>query len=511
MDAQAEVLGFLEGGGLGGRPERIDTHAAVVLLHGDRAFKLKRAVRFSFLDFGTLERRRAALEAELRLNRRTAPGLYRRLVPVTREPGGGLALAGSGPPVEWLLEMARFPGGAQLDRVAARGALDAGLAERLGSALARFHGALPASPAGGGARALEAVIRGNAADLRDLVPGILDEATVEAVTAAIDRAFEPARAALDRRAAVGQVRRGHGDLHLANIVLLDGEPVPFDCLEFDEELATTDLLYDAAFPIMDLLAYGLPGPARACLQAWLDARLDEDGLELLPLLLAVRATVRAKVEGFTARAAEAPTEVGAHRAAAARYLELAGRVLRPCPARLVAIGGRSGTGKSSLALALAPELGRPPGALVLRSDVVRKRLLGRQPTERLPADAYLPALTERVFGALAGRAGRALAAGSAVIADAVFGEPSQRARIAAAAAAAGVPFTGLWLEAPEPVMEARVAARTGDASDADPSVVRRQAGTVRAPTAAEGWTTIPAGGPAAATLAAARAVLAEMA
>jgi aminoglycoside phosphotransferase family enzyme/predicted kinase len=509
LDAQAEVLAFLEGGGLGGRPERIDTHAAVVLLEGDRAFKLKRAVRFSFLDFGTLARRRAALEEELRLNRRTAPGLYRRLVPVTREAGGGLALAGPGEPVEWLLEMARFPSPAQLDRVAARGALDAELAERLGLVLARFHGRLAAATAGGGAGALEAVVRGNAADLRELVPSVLEGDRVEAVVAAIDRALEPAREPLERRAAAGQVRRGHGDLHLANIVLLDGEPVPFDCLEFDAELATTDLLYDAAFPVMDLLAHGLPGPARACLQAWLDARLDEDGLVLLPLLLAVRATVRAKVEGFTARASGGPAEAARHRAAAARYLELALATLEPRPARLIAVGGRSGTGKSSLALALAPGLGRPPGALVLRSDVVRKRLLGRQPTERLPDEAYGPALTERVFGALAARAERALRAGWSVIADAVWGEPGQRARIGAAAAAAGVPFAGLWLEAPEPVLEARVAARTGDASDADPAVVRRQAGRVRAPAAAEGWSPIEAAGSLAATLAAARSALAE--
>lgn len=508
MDGQAQVLEFLEGGGLGGRPERIDTHAAVVFLLGDRAFKLKRAVRFSFLDFGTLEQRRAALEAELRLNRRTAPGLYRRLVPVTREAGGGLALAGSGPPVEWLLEMERFPSTAQLDRVAARGALDADLAERLGAALARFHGRLPPRRRGGGAAALEAVIRGNAGDLRALVPTIFEATPVEALLAATARALEPAREALDRRAAAGQVRRGHGDLHLANIVLFEGEPVPFDCLEFDEELATTDLLYDAAFPVMDLLAHGLPTAARACLQAWLDARLDEEGLALLPLLLAVRATVRAKVEGFTAQAVAGSAEAAEHRARAARYLETAVRMLQPRPARLVAIGGRSGTGKSSLALALATELGRPPGALVLRSDVLRKRLCGRQPTERLPTEAYVPAITQRVFGALAGRAERALGAGWAVVADAVWGEPDQRARIAAAAVAAGVPFTGLWLEAPEDVLEARVAARAGDASDADPAVVRRQAGTVRAPTAEEGWTTIPAAGPPGATLAAARAVLA---
>lgn len=509
MDDQAEVLGFLEGGGLGGRVERIDTHAAIVLLRGDRAYKLKRAVRFSFLDFTTLQRRRAALEAELALNRRTAPELYRRLLPVTRARTGGLELDGVGPPVEWLLEMARFPAAARLDGVAAAGGLDPGLAERLGETVARFHGRLEPRPERGGAEAMAAVIAGNASDLVGLAPEILDATRVERVARAIDRALAPARPLLEARRAAGQVRHGHGDLHLANIVLLDGEPVPFDCLEFDEELATTDLAYDLAFLVMDLSARGLPEAARRCLQAWVEARLEEDGLALLPLLMAVRATIRAKVEGFTARAARAPAEASAHRAAAGRYLELAGLLLEPRPARLVAIGGRSGTGKSTLALGLATGLGRPPGALVLRSDVARKRLLGRAPTDRLPAEAYHPEVTERVFEALAARAERALRAGWAVVCDAVYGRPAQRARLAAAAEAAAVPFAGLWLEAPEPVMEARVTGRREDASDADAAVVRRQAETVLPPAVEEGWRRIGAGGSAAATLAAARAALAE--
>lgn len=509
MDGQKEVLAFLEGGGLGGPVERIDTHAATVLLAGERAFKLKRAVRYSFLDFGTLERRRAALEAELVLNRRTAPGLYRRLVPVTRRADGGLELDGRGEVVEWLLEMERFPSEARLDSVAARGALDRPLAERLGERVARFHGRLEPRSERGGAAALAAVIAGNAQDLRSLVPAILEAEPVERLVRRTEAALAAAVSLLEARRAAGLVRHGHGDLHLANIVLLDGEPVPFDCLEFDPELATTDLLYDLAFLVMDLLARGLGEAACACLQAWADARLEDEGLALLPLFLAVRATIRAKVEGFTACTAEAAASSAAHREAARRYLALAERLLEPRPARLVAVAGRSGTGKSSLARALAPELGAPPGASILRSDVVRKRLHGWQLAQRLPEEAYAPEVSERVFEALAARAERLLRAGRSVLCDAVYGLPRQRARLAQAARAAGVPFLGLWLEAPRAVMEARVAARVGDASDADANVVRRQLEHVVPPAPEEGWHRIDAGNALEAVVARARAVLRE--
>lgn len=492
MHDQKGVVAFLERGGLGGPVDRIDTHAAIVFLTRDKAFKLKRAVRFSFLDFSTLERRRSALEAELALNRRTAPRLYRRLLAVTRRPDGGLELDGVGEVVEWLLEMERFPAEARLDVVAASGSLDRALAERSGERVAAFHGRLPARPERGGAAGLAAVIAGNARDLRELVPDVLAAETVESVVRRIDEAFAAAAGELDDRRAGGLVRRVHGDLHLANIVLLDGEPVPFDCLEFDEDLATIDVLYDLAFLLMDLLARDLPEAANVCLGAWADARLDDRGLGLLPLLIAVRATIRAKVEGFTARQVDRTSAVADHSAAAARYLELAGRVLEPRRPCLVAIGGRSGTGKSSVARALAPVLGAPPGAPILRSDVIRKRLHGIPSRQRLPEAAYAPEVSERVFDAIAERAERVLQGGCAVVCDAVYGLPEQRARLAEVARRAGVPFTGLWLEAPEEVLEARVAARSGDASDADVSVVRRQAERVTRPAPAEGWRRIPA-------------------
>jgi aminoglycoside phosphotransferase family enzyme/predicted kinase len=481
----AEVVAFLEGGGLGEPVERIDTHGAIVLLGRERAWKLKRAVRFDFMDFSTQAKREAAVRAELALNRRTAPELYRAVVPVTREAGGELGLGGTGEPAEWLLEMQRFPAEMQLDRLAGRGELTPRLLDALARAIAEFHDRAELRPQHGGSAAMRVVADGNAADLASLVPAVFQAEPVAVLARATAAELGRWADLLDRRRTAGAVRRCHGDLHLANIVLLNGRPVPFDCLEFSEELASIDVLYDLAFLVMDLLARGLRPEAWRLLQAYNERREEDEGLVLLPLFLSVRAAVRAKVAGFTAaapgHAGDRDRLVGQGRA----YLELARTALAPIPPVLIAIGGRSGTGKSTLAAALAPRIGATPGAIVLRSDVVRKRLLGREPTQRLPVDAYAPEITRQVHRRMAERAGTLLRAGRSVVCDAVYGDEVERWAVAGVAAGLEVLFRAFWLEVPEPALEARVAARTADASDADLAVVRRQRKLVRCAT--EGW------------------------
>lgn len=489
---QAEVAAFLEVA-LPQPVRRIDTHAAIVFLAGERAFKMKRAVRYSFLDFSTPERRRHALDRELALNRRTAPDLYLGLVPVVRRGDGGLALGGEGEVVEWLLEMRRFPDGARLDRIAEGGGLTPELVEALAREIVRFHREAPVRPHAGGAAGMRQVIDGNAGDLRSLVPAVFSADAVEELVAATDRAFDRVRALLDVRREMGRVRHCHGDLHLGNIVLLDGRPVLFDCIEFDDALASIDVLYDLAFLVMDLLERGFREPAWRLLQTWNDEVVDDAGLATLPLFLAVRATIRAKVEGFAAGVEERPERAAAHVRMARTYLHLAADLLRPEPPRLVAIGGPSGTGKSSVARALAPGLGAAPGAVVLRSDVIRKRLFGRPPTERLPETAYRAEISAKVFGILARRARVLLEAGRTVICDAVYGEPAQREGIERVARETGVPFSGFWLEAPPEVLERRVAGRTNDASDADVTVLRRQLAHIDA--AAVSWQRLDAARP----------------
>ena len=455
------------------RVERIDTHTAHVFLAGDHAYKVKREVRYTFLDYSTLERRRLACEAEVRLNRRTAPALYLGVKPVTRDPSGRLALDGHGPPVEWLVVMRRFPDDALLDRIAAAGGLTTTLAVRLADAVAVFHARAVPTPHEGGHAGMADVTSDNGRALA-AAGDVLPRATVAAVNAACDRALEVGATLLEARRAGGFVRQLHGDLHLRNIVLLDGTPTLFDAIEFNEAFACIDVWYDLAFLLMDLLARRLALEANALFNHYLLRTSDVGGLPLLALFLATRAAVRAK----TSLASAALEKDGSRRkefeSRAAEYLALAERCTAVKPARLVAIGGLSGTGKSTLAAHLAPLVGSGVGAVVLRSDVLRKVLLHRDLGERLEAEAYRSDVTQAVYRAIGIRAADVLAAGAAVIVDATFLSPEFRAAITGVAERATVPFTGVWLDAPMEAMEQRLNERVGDASDATAEVLRQQ-------------------------------------
>ena len=505
---------------------RIDTHGAVVVLAGDRVFKLKRAVKFPFLDYSTAERRRAACAAELAINRRTAPGLYLAVRPILAAADGRLALgaAGSQPrpdAVDWVIEMRRFDDDALLDQRARDGRLDADTVLRLADAIARFHAGAEQRPEHGGHAAMRRIVDGVAGGLTAFDAIDRDRLTpfVDALRAAVDRQA----ALLDRRRDQGFVRHGHGDLHLGNVCLWRGEPTLFDAIEFDDRIACGDVLYDLAFLLMDLLHHGLPERANAAFNRYLmramadaadasaggasaggDALLPVDGLALLPLFLATRAGIRAQVGLAAAERQPDPAQAAAKIAEAGAYLDLALACLEPPGPRLIAVGGLSGTGKSTLALGLAPGIGAAPGALVLRSDALRKTLAGAALFERLPQAAYDRAMTARVFAALAEAAARALAAGHAAVADAVYLAPPQRRAIESVAARAGVPFAGLWLEAPPRQLEARVAARRGDVSDAGVDIVRMQQDHDPGPM---DWCRIDAGGSPVEVLARARAAL----
>jgi predicted kinase len=264
------------------------------------------------------------------------------------------------------------------------------------------------------------------------------------------------------RAAEGRVRRCHGDLHLGNLCLWQGRPTLFDALEFDEALATIDTGYDLAFLLMDLDHRAGRAAANRVMNRVLALSGDAGMPAPLPLWLSLRAMVRAHVEATRGRDGLS-------------YLHAAVEYLRPVPARIVAVGGLQGTGKSRLARALAPGLGAAPGALVLRSDEIRKRRHGVRPEQRLPEAAYAEAESLAVHAELFAAAEAAARAGHSVLADAAFLDPAHRAGIAAAAVRAGVPFCGIWLEAPVDILRARIAARRGDASDATEAVLARAA------------------------------------
>jgi len=470
---QQAVIDFLE------RPEthggapvtRIDTHAAAVFLVGDRALKIKRAVRFPFLDYSTLAKRKAACEAELAVNRPYAPAIYKRALPITRGADGSLAIDGQGEPVEWAVEMTRFDENETLDHLAEAGRIDEALADALGRAVAKAHALVPVVQGFGFADQLAEIVTQNDVELLE-EPGPFAPDAVRALTDATRAALERVRVLLTERERDGCVRRCHGDLHLGNIVLIDGEPTLFDAIEFDERIATGDVFYDLAFLLMDLIERGLTHAADIVLNRYLmetKRASDLDALAALPLFMSVRAAIRAKVTA--ARCKHAQDRAAAERSAR-DYFALAQRLLAPVQPQLIAVGGLSGTGKSLLARALAADIPPGPGAVVLRSDVERKALFGVAETEKLPQQAYTRDATQKVYAALEQKAARVIAAGHSAIVDAVFADPKERAAIARAAG--GVPFHGLFLIADLATRVVRVGRRVADASDADAAVARSQ-------------------------------------
>lgn len=485
--------------------KRFDTHAGVVFLAGERAFKIKRAVKFPFLDYSTLERRKAACEAEIVVNQPYAPELYRGVLAITREADGRLALGGRGEPVEWAVEMRRFDETQTLDHLADAGQIDAALADAIGRAVAVAHAATSRVPHEPWIAAL-----GSYVEEHEIAFGKMPDLFPPAANAALARASRDALTRLApllaERGQRGFVRRIHGDLHLGNIVLISGRPVPFDAIEFSELIASGDLLYDLAFVLMDLCERGLSGAANVVLNRYLvDTRRveDLDALAALPFYLSMRAAIRARVTA--ARLDQTSAEASADIARSARaYFDWALRFIAPPPPVLIAVGGLSGTGKSALARMLAPTIGSPPGAVVLRSDVERKTLFGKAETEPLPPEAYSPAVSLRVYCMIADKARRVLAAGHSAIVDAVFAKAREREAVEQSAAALGVPFRGLFLVADLDTRLGRVGGRRGDASDADAAIARAQE---RYDLGKLDWTRIDASGTPEETLARAQARL----
>lgn len=371
---QSEVVTFLASPLThgGAAVERIDTHASVVFLAGTRALKLKRAVRYDYLDFSTVERRRATCEEEVRINRRTAPVLYRGVVAVTRQSDGSLALGGSGIPVDWLVEMVRFDQDGLFDRLAARGALDLALMHPLAIAIARFHASAERRHDHGGAAGMAWVVDGNASGFAEQGAGILEPAACADLTRDSRDQLARHRRLLDTRRDSGSVRQCHGDLHLRNIVLLDDCPTLFDAIEFNDEIACSDVLYDVGFLLMDLWRRQLPRHASAVWNGYLAGASDFEGVPLLPLFLSCRAAVRAKTSATAANLQTDPQPKRELQQLARDYLAMAQGLLHPPPACLIAIGGFSGSGKSTVAKALAPLIGAVPGAVVVGVDRRRR-------------------------------------------------------------------------------------------------------------------------------------------
>jgi uncharacterized protein len=476
----------------------IGTHAAIVFLAGDRAYKLKRAVKLPYLDFSTLEKRRAVIEREFEINSRATPELYLSVIPVTRAPGADrLELGGDGEPADWLLVMRRFDQPALLHKMACEGRFTRDLAEQLAATVEHFHRLAPAvKDAGfadslaGVADTLEASLCGPVAEAR----GLKVPCTIESMRAELGRR----RALLDEREREGFVRHCHGDLHLKNLVLWEGKPRLFDAIEFDDRLATIDVLYDLAFLLMDLWLRGLKQEANVIFNHYLQSApiREIEGLALLPLFLSFRSAIRA-MTGIHALGVCGQAECESLVPEIASYAAFAAGILEASRPQLLAIGGLSGTGKSTVAREAAAALGSPPGALHLRTDVERKIMHGVALSHRLPREAYTPESRDEVYSRVFRKAEAALNAGRSVIVDAVFPNVWLRSQLHTIVLGANARFHGVWLEADERQLKERVEARHGDASDADAAVIDRQLRSIQPP---GDWIRIDASGGKAATV-----------
>lgn len=470
--------------------ERMETHGALIFLAGDYAYKLKRAVKLPYLDFSTLEKRAEACRHEIDRNRTAAQDIYIAAKPIVRLPDGELAIAEDGEVVDWVVVMRRFDQADLLDSLAKEGRLSIDLMPPLADEIAAYHKNAPTFQALNGHDILARVVTQTIMALSE-AGDLLDLGRVRDYASKISEAVKTQAQLLRSRGYKAQIKLCHGDLHLRNIVLLNGKPTLFDAIEFDDSIAKIDVLYDLAFLLMDLWHRDLKAHANLCFNNYASQAITTDGLRALaalPVFLATRAAIRAMVAVDRARCCDVSQQEEVSQEID-DYFNLAGRFLNTGEPQLVAIGGLSGTGKTTLAAALAPDIGQAPGALHLRSDVERKRMLGKDPLEKLPRQAYSARASEKVYNRLCERAEQSLKAGHSVIVDATFLETGRRRQIERVATRTHSKFFGLWLEASEDLLIERVSHRRNDASDADASVVQSQ---IKSHTRSTCWTTIDA-------------------
>lgn len=491
LQAQPAAWNLPGVGAVTGPAERVETHISWVLLAGERVLKLKKPLNMGFLDFSTLAQRREACEAELRLNRRTTPELYLGLVAVLGTPEAPRLVLADDLPAEaqaevrdWAVLLRRFAPEDLLAARAAQGGLTPAHIDTLAQQVAALHAqAEPviqanAAQVWGTAAAMRAAVTDNFATLAPFVEGSAHAAQCETLRQWSEAQGDRLAGLMDQRRAQGFVREGHGDLHLGNLVLLDGQPRLFDAIEFNAAFRWTDTVYDMAFLVMDLQVRGQSALAARFLDAYLAHTGDYDGLALLPYALAYRAMVRAKVAALVCM--QLPPEAQAPlRADLARYLDYAMGLLQPRPPVLWLATGVSGAGKSSQTQGLI----EAQGIVRLKADVERKRLFGLDPLARSAAltpvqgGIYSPEATEQTYARLEGLARTVLQAGFAVLVDATCLQRAQRARFAALAQSLSVPLRLLAFDASEAVLRERITRRAAegtDPSDASLAVLESQ-------------------------------------
>ena len=480
----------------------LETHISVVAIAGELVFKVKKPRHYAFLDFSTLERRRAVCNDEVRLNRRLCPHVYLGIAHLRREPSGSLAFSAIGEEprtddLEVAVVMRRLPQERMLDRLLHEHAVTRAEIESLARVIAKFHATADRGEETrrlGDPDRLEALAEANFAELAGTAT---PTPLLDALHDAQRRGLRRIRDALRSRAQRGFVIDGHGDLHARNVCMTD-PPAPYDCLEFDAGFRCADTATDLAFLAMDLRHRGAPELSRALVDAYVEASGDRELPSLLPTLVAYRAIVRAKVTALAA-ADEGIRPEDRLRAtdSSVRHLLLAAMASLEADGPIwIATCGPPGSGKSTLAATLANAC----GTAIVSTDLVRKLLAGKQPTERLPASCYTPEFSERTYRRTFDEAAAATRNGDAsVLLDGNFPTPQLRSEARRAALASGARFVLLHVDVPANTGLARVTARLADptrASDADPTVHDALRARFVEPTEEEGLTIVRVDGDA---------------
>lgn len=459
MDSELRrfLLNPLSHGLTTGDVRHIETHISEVFLAGNRAYKVKKPVQLPFLDFSTPAKRRAMCEREVLLGQRYAPMLYEGVTIIGRE-GGSFNFTGRGEVVDYAVRMRRFGDSDLWSHQITTGSLTDDAVANLTRTIAVFHRAAELRPEWGDFEMVRTQIKRNL----DEIPCEHRHRAFDELGRRLDGELERLKPLIAQRGAT-HVRAIHGDLHLGNIAVFDGEPLPFDGIEFNAELGSGDVWSDLAFLAMDLTAHGRPDLATRAINTYLEESDDFAGVPLLPLYAAHRALVRAKIHLLSGSDADDPEIVD-------RYIDTAVDALTPRSRHLIAVGGLSASGKTTLARALAAKL----GAVVVRTDVIRKHILGLRPLDTAPESGYTAAVSKQVYAGLLARARSIAPRGGVIILDGVHHLPEERAASEALAAELHAPFIGLWCTVPKEVALQRVELRTNDASNAHRGVIERQ-------------------------------------
>ncbi|WP_420845047.1 AAA family ATPase [Marinobacter iranensis] len=455
----------------------IETHISWVILTGDFAYKIKKPMDFGFLDFSTLERRQRFCEEELRLNRRLAENLYLEVLPITGS-ADAPEIGGEGEAFEYAIRMRQFDQNELFDVRQENSKLTPELLTSLAHQAADFHEKQPPVTPGkplGTPDAVQAAMQENFDQIRPM----LDD---EALLLQLDNLEQWTRTTFERQSALiaqryegGFVRECHGDLHLANITVYEGEVTVFDCIEFSEPFRWIDVINDLAFLLMDLESRREPELANLVLNTYLEYRGDFEALPLLPLYKAYRAMVRAKITLFTMGN---PSLTDADREGLMQryrdYVQLAEDYSAIPNPYLLATTGLSASGKSCVSASMAAEL----GLIRLRSDVERKRLFGLGPLDQSKSATgeklYTKDANQRTYQRLAELAGELLTSGMPVIVDAACLKQAERELLTDVAESRGMPFALIHCEAPLESRKEWIRKRSGDASEATEELLEEQ-------------------------------------